>query len=241
MGKIRFIVLCLLLLGAGMIVAETRLVLRSNEVVQGTIIFQNDDVVVIRDAEGNRFQYPTSEIISITDVTDALVEEPTKAAPRKVSIGVQAIGGAVIDAGHEWGTVAGGDFMIGANNVLDKRIFLGGGIGYRALILSDKTYSLMPIQLYAALPLMQGKHAPYLGLGLGYGIALNKDYTGGLYAGVDFGWRMQISNHSALLLSAHASFLQLLREWTEQIDNVAYINRVTHTPCGLAFKAAILF
>ncbi len=240
MRKIRFIILCFLLLQTAIIAAETQLTLRSNEVVIGTIIFQNDDVVVLKDAKGNRFQYPKSEIVSITEATEQPAEEKKEQATRKVNIGVYAVGGAVVD-NKTWGSMAGGDFMIGASNLLDKHIFLGGGVGYRALIFNDKTYSLMPLQLYTAIPLLQGKHAPYVGVGLGYGVALNKQYTGGLYAGIDFGWRMQISNRSALLLSAHATFQQLHSEWTETIDNTEYINKVTHTPCGIALKAAILF
>ncbi len=232
--------LCLLLLGAEMVAAETQLTLRSKTVVIGTIIFQNDDVVVVRDADGNRFQYPKSEIISMEEVNDHPAEEKKKMAHRKVNISLHTVGGAVVDR-QKWGGMVGIDFMIGASNLLDKHIFLGGGVGYRALTFNDKTYSLLPIQLYTAIPLLQGKHAPYVGVGLGYGVALNKQYTGGLYAGIDFGWRMQISNRSALLLSAHATFQQLQSEWTETIDNTEYINKVTHTPCGIALKAAILF
>ncbi len=236
----RFYILLVVLCCGVIVFAETRITLRSSEEVTGTIIFQNEDVVVIRDAKGNRFQYPTSEIVKMEDVTDAPVAVAEQAKPvKKVGIMFQAAGGAVCDPNAGWGGTVGGHFLIGANNILQKHIFLGAGVGYNALMLNETTYSILPIQLYSAVPLLQTKHAPFLGLGVGYGVALNKDYDGGLYAGVDFGWRVQLSTQSALFMGVNATFQQLMTTYTETIEDKIYTNKTTHTPCGLAFKIAI--
>ncbi len=221
------------------VAADVRITLRTAEVVVGTIIFQNDDVVVLKDVNGNRFQYPTTEIVKMEEINEAPKEEaPKKHATKKVGIMFQAMGGAVCDA-QTWGTAAGGQVMIGANNLLQKRIFLGGGVGYHALIMDEDSYSLLPIQIYTTLPLMQTKHAPFLGLGLGYAVALSSAYKGGLYAGVDLGWRMQISEQTALFVGATATFQQLATAYKETIEDKIYTHQTTHTPCAMALKVAI--
>ncbi len=236
----RFFILLLALCCGVNVFAATRITLRSSEEVIGTIIFQNADVVVLRDAKGNRFQYPMSEIVKMEEVLDAPVDEKQQEkSAKKVGIMFHVSGGAVCDPNGSWGGMAGGDFLIGANNILQKHIFLGAGVGYDVLLLNGTNYSLLPIQLYGAIPLLQTKHAPFLGLGLGYGVSLANDYDGGLYAGIDFGWRVQLSSQSALFMGLHATFQQLLTTYTETIEDKLYTTQTTHTPCGLSFKIAI--
>ena len=52
--------------------AET-IVLRTGARVKGTIVFQNEEVVIVRDGNGARFQYPRAEVEQI--VADANAEE----------------------------------------------------------------------------------------------------------------------------------------------------------------------
>ena len=59
-GKIGWL-MCLLLAGTTFVSAEV-VRLKSGKTIEGTILFQNDEVIVIRDASGARFQYPKSEI-----------------------------------------------------------------------------------------------------------------------------------------------------------------------------------
>ena len=44
--------------------AET-LVLRTGTRVQGTIVFQNEEVVILQNSEGARFQYPRADVKEI--------------------------------------------------------------------------------------------------------------------------------------------------------------------------------
>ena len=55
--------------------AET-IVLRTGARVQGTIVFQNEEVVIIRNAEGARFQYPKADVLEI--LADDTVQEEQK-------------------------------------------------------------------------------------------------------------------------------------------------------------------
>ena len=59
--------------------AET-VTLRSGKVITGTILIQNDEVVIIRDANGARHQYPAAEVLSVSS-SDAREEEEHHAQP----------------------------------------------------------------------------------------------------------------------------------------------------------------
>ncbi len=240
-----FILFLLCLLGVALC-AEQRVVLRSNKTIVGTIIFQNEEVVIIRDADGKRFQYLMSEVVRIEEITSKKTEEPKEnLSQKKVGIMLQVTGGALVDSHQptEWGGYTRGQLLIGANNLLGKHIFLGGGVGYEALFLNNHQYHLLPIELYSIVPCMQTKHAPFFGLGIGYGVALKGNYTGGFLADIDFGWRMQISEQTTMLLGVNAHLQQLTDKWVENLPEVNEVitNTATHTLCGLAAKVAFIF
>ncbi len=236
-------ILLLLLFCCGILAAETRLILRSSAEIVGTIIFQNDEVVVVKDAKGNRYQYPMSEVERIEEVVEEAPAPEPEVKPSRVGAMLQIKGGALIDSAlpTEAGGNASGKLIIGAKDVLGKRIFLGGGLGYEALIIADKTFSMLPLELYAAVPFLQTKHAPYCGLGVGYNVTLQKKQIGGLFAEIDFGWRVQVNTKTALMLGVNAHFQQLTNDWQEQVADTWATNNVTHTLCGISAKLALLF
>lgn len=58
------------------------------------------------------------------------------------------------------------------------------------------------------------------GVALGYGVALSKDYLGGLYAGANIGYCYRISSKSALYIAADVQFQQAKIEAHETIEDV---------------------
>lgn len=180
--------------------------LRTGEKKQGEIIFQNEDVVIFKEANGSRYQYPMSEVVSISDDAVAMTTNEKKSSSGKaVGVMLQVTEGAYLvnNAAYEH---IGADLCIGANNIAGKQIFLGGGIGYHALLSKAiGMYAFLPVQVRATIPFGNKKNAPYAGIGIGYGIGLSKSYKGGLAANLDLGWRHQLNSGRTLLLSANAS------------------------------------
>ena len=88
---------------------------------------------------------------------------------------------------------------------------------------------------------METKHAPVFGVALGYGVALSKTYVGGLYAGLDFGYRYQINEKSALALLLSASFQQAKLDVVETIDGVAFSHKVGRNIVSPGLKFAFYF
>ena len=103
---------------------------------------------------------------------------------------------------------------------------------------NDK-YAFLPIQLAVRIPFFQQKHSPMAGVALGYGVALSKDYLGGLYAGANIGYCYRISSKSALYIAADVQFQQAKIEAHETIEDASFTNHTgrsfVHTGVRLGF------
>lgn len=214
-------ILLLFLASVSCAYAET-IILRTGARVKGEIVFQNEEVIIFRDASGARSQYPRAEVLEI--VADVPAEEKqTEEKPqtdmpvKKVSILLELAGGAAIQPKDTVGGTFSVDFLVGSHHIGERHIFVGAGVGYHGLFLGAEKYNFLPIMAAVRMPLLDQKHAPVFGLSLGYGIALSKTYLGGLYAGFDFGYRCQLNPNSALALTAFAQFQQARVTTTEYI------------------------
>lgn len=216
--------------------------LKSGDIIRGTIIFQNEQVLVIKKADGSRFQYLQTDVEAILE--DEAEEAPkeqamTTAKEKKVTASLQFAGGMTVLPGNSAGSESqmGGnvqaDLFIGTCPLLTpssegaggcRGLFLGGGLGYHLHYAGGQPYSFLPIQLRAEAPLTQKRHAPMLGLGVGYGISLQKSAKGGAFADFTFGWRCQLSDSRAISLGLFSNIQQTkLTDHTDIIDGNAFV------------------
>ena len=202
---------------------QHKLVFRSGRVVTGEIVLRNDEVVIIRDGYGTRFQFPMTDIVEITELKDD-EPEPEKVDDtqsrsvtnvKRTSLGVRVAGGVVCldgsaaDANRS--TVGGAiaaDFRLGANNLGGRHIFLGGQVGYRALMAEGKTLSIIPVDVVMELPVITGTHAPMIGANIGYGIGV-AGIRGGVNAGLTLAYRYHFSRTGSLHIGVEAEVQQL--------------------------------
>lgn len=209
--------------------AET-LLLRTGARVKGEILFQNEEVVVLRNAEGARFQYPRAEvqeILMVDPVEEEVVVEEQKdeiKTAKKVSVSLELGGGAACIPNSAVGGGFSVDFLVGSHHIGQRHLFLGAGLGYHGMFIGAEKYNFLPVQVALCLPLLEQKHAPVFGMALGYGIALSKTYKGGLYASIDFGYRYQINEKSALAVVASAQFQQAKIAATEIVEGNTFTN-----------------
>jgi hypothetical protein len=209
--------------------AET-LILRTGARVKGYILFQNEEVVVLRNAEGARFQYPRAEvqeILMVDPVEEEVVVEEQKdeiKTAKKVSVSLELGGGAACIPNSAVGGGFSVDFLVGSHHIGQRHLFLGAGLGYHGMFIGAEKYNFLPVQVALRLPLLEQKHAPVFGMALGYGIALSKTYKGGLYASIDFGYRYQINEKSALAVVASAQFQQAKIAATEIVEGNTFTN-----------------
>ncbi len=227
--------------------AET-IVLRTGARVKGTILMQNEEVLIVRDTEGARFQFPRADVAEIiTDDAPVAVEtaqtgeEPEIRTAKKVSALLEISGGAALRPNEAAGGGVGADLIIGTHHIGSRHIFIGGGLGYHGVFLGAEKYNFLPVQAALRLPLVEGKHAPVFGVSLGYGVALSKNYAGGLYAGMDFGYRCQLNPKTALAVLAFARFQQAKVDVVEVIDGMEFVNRTGRNLVTPGLKLALYF
>lgn len=224
--------------------------MKSGKRYSGEIVFQNEEVVIIRDATGTRFQCPMSDVRSIGDVPAEQTEMVTKIANselqvpvRKVSLSIEAVGGAVTLPREQWGGYVDANFIIGSRQIKGRNILLGGAVGYEGFFFADKTYSFIPLQVVARVPILEAMHAPQVNFSLGYGIATNKNYKGGLHAAIDVCYRYQMNKKSAVFLGINVLFQQASLEGLEKKgDNVYQTDGLTGKGfIGVGAKIGIIF
>ena len=236
--------------------AET-LVLRTGARVKGTIVFQNEEVVIIRNAEGARFQYPRADVQEIKADDEEVVEEqvvqeeePEIKTSKKASILLELSAGSAYVLGESLGAQANVDLLVGSHHIGNRHIFVGAGVGYHGLFLVNpkvttgnpmQVYNFLPIQAAVRMPFLETKHSPVFGVALGYGVALSKNYLGGVYAGLDLGYRCQINSKTAIGAVLYANFQQAKIKAVETVENDTYINYTGRNLVGFGAKFSLYF
>lgn len=227
--------------------AET-IILRTGARMEGTIVMQNDEVVIFRNAEGARFQYPRADVQEILKEDVNAVNEKTEEqanqalqTTKRVSALLEIGGGAAINPNDAAGGGVSADLIIGSHHIGNRHLLIGGGLGYHGLFFKGEKLHFLPIQVALRMPFIEATHAPVFGLSLGYGIALSKEYKGGIYAGVEFGYRYQINAKSALSVVAFAQFLQAKVNVIETIEGEEFINKTGRNFVIPGIKLALYF
>lgn len=223
--------------------AET-IILRTGARVRGEILLQNEEVVIIRDASGARFQYPCAEVVEIIAAEEAEQEVKTEkpievSTQKKATVLVEAAAGVAVLPKDTIGAAMSIDMLVGSHKIGDKHLFLGAGVGYHGFYLADEKYNFMPIEVALRMPLIEQKHAPMFGMALGYGIALSKDYVGGIYAGVDLGYRYTINTKTALVAALYAQFQQARLLTNETIEGNMFSHITGRNLVAAGLKIAI--
>jgi len=229
--------------------AET-ILLHTGARVKGTIVFQNEEVVIVRDESGARFQYLRSDIdriLSDEEVVTTQLEqkEPTDVleitTAKKASILLElSCAPSFMIPFSPFGN-AGIDLLAGTHHIKDRHVFIGAGVGYHGYFQDGYSYNFLPIEAKLSVPFMEAKHAPIFGIALGYGVALSKDYIGGIYTGIDFGYRYQINPKSALAVMAFASFQQARLNTTVTIEGNTYTRKAGRNFVSPGIKFALFF
>ena len=241
----------LLLLTFALCAHAQTIVLRTGARVKGTIVFQNEEVVIVRDTEGARFQYPRADVAEILaddavqpeeQVTQTPEEEAVKTT-KKVSALLEIGGGSAYVPGIGSGASMSVDLIIGSHHIGSRHLLIGGGLGYHGMFMPGETkqYSFLPVQVALRMPLTENKHAPAFGVALGYGVALSKNYVGGLYTGLDFGYRCQVNKRTAIGAMFFARFQQAKLNVTETIEDVEFVNKTGRSFITYGAKFTLYF
>lgn len=226
-----FILLCGLL--SSLAVLADTLVLHSGKRVSGEILIENEQVVILRDENGARHQYPASEVLRVERAEAAAEVQTEVAQPSSISEQTSTqkrttlmpeIGGGVAFLPHDAiGGWLSADVLIGSRQIAGRPMVIGGSVGYLGAFMGGERYNVLPIQVTLRMPMLQeGKHTPIWGANIGYGIGLSKSYRGGLHAGFEVGYGYRMSGGKVVKISAVMRFQQVTIPTEVVIDEFAY-------------------
>lgn len=248
--KTKLSILFLLLLAWVNLSAEI-ITLRSGKVINGQVLIQDEDVIILRDVNGARFQFPMSDVLSIQDVAEQPADEtnspeqqaqqPLAVGGKKATLALELAGGGLSVTSKQMGAYAAADLLIGSRQIKGKPIVLGGSVGYLGAFYQKQAYHFLPICIAVRMPLITGKHAPLIGASAGYGIALSGRYLGGLHMGADIAYRYQINSTNAMTIGLNVRFQQSTLPVTETIDGWQYEHQAGRNMVAFGAKLALLF
>jgi len=218
-------------------------VLQSGKTIEGEIIVVNEDIVMLKDPDGHKFQFPRSEVTEIRQseqIIETQQESTSFSGKGNCALRIDMSGGALFVPSLANGGFGAVDIQIGTRSIGNQRVFLGGSVGYQAAV-TNQLYNFLPLMAVFSMPLMQGKHAPEIGAALGYGFAIKNPSKGGMVTKLDISWRYQYKASSALLLGVQARWQQADVQYTETIEGKEYVSTLGRNFVGLGLRLALEF
>ena len=218
-------------------------VLRSGKTVKGEILLHNEEVVIIRQKDGSRFQFPMQEVLSISAELPPKRQSSTNrtAEDKKVACHFAVAGGTAYTP-NGWGGYINPTVFVGTHTLRNLPIAVGGTIGYHGVFAQGNAYSWIPLQASIYLSPLTSHLSPLaFRLSIGYAFALSQDYTGGICAGMEIGWSHAIGNTSSIFVALNAQALQTRMHVTETVNGNSYRNFRGCTLVSLGMKLGIQF
>ncbi len=221
---------------------ETRIVrvtLNTGTVLDGTIKFENDDVLLLVTDRGERFQLQKSEIKSIGEPVQEVseVREQSSSTPFGVML---TIGGGGAWTSHDSRANVNVDLIMGHRLLLSGAMFLGAGIGYSGGLKKNDNWNTLPVYLhmrYNFLPTK--KNAPVMSISAGYAISLTKDVKGGALGDVSLMYRHVVGTRSAIAVGVYFRAHGYRAQQTTTIDGENYTGKQNGALCALGGRIAI--
>ena len=221
------------------------IVLRSGKNIKGEIIFNNDEVIILRGKDGLRYQYPKAEVVTIKAEKNTIAPADTVkgTTPKRVATQVAIAGGTAHVPYKGWAGLFNAEATLGTHQIMGKEMLLGGSIGYRG-VFTKEAYSWIPVQLVCQVPIelrASTRHRPLIGITAGYAFATNKQWGSGMCAALMIGWGYSFNAHSSLSMALTAQWQQTYISIVETINQMQYNNTIGCSIVGLAIKASMQF
>lgn len=225
--------------------ALTKITLKNGTVFVGEVILKNDELIMLQNNAGERFQFALSEI----DKTETTAIEPTN--PAKTTIGGVAkndnlcgqfefsLGNASARKAFDFKSITQVALAFGNRKSFGKDLFVGVGAGY--LRIGDVNLSLIPATLKIQTYTSKNRTSPYIGFDSGYAFSTSKNYGGGPFAKISVGINHRLNYKSTIYAGISAAVYSIKSSLTEINLNGVYAFNGTTTINDLALKAGFQF
>lgn len=207
-----------------------KITLKSGAVHYGELIVQTDEMIMIQEKDGSRYQFQTTDIEKKETASDS---ETTQESSAKTSTdlhennsGVFALTEAGIydfSAHNTFDHTTAGSLKLSlCKQLLSGNIFAGAGMGIITSIEKDTQISLLPVFVKCNYLLNKNRLSPFAGMEAGYSFSLNKYYEGGMFVSADLGLSIQYSARNFIKLSITTGVQQIRTNLTEATSSGAF-------------------
>ena len=230
--KLLVILLFFVVVVSAQSVVRDKVTLKTGDVFIGNIVLQNNDVVMLTDLKGVRYQFPVAEIKSIEKIEESAVDQQnTTVTPyRDINqgnvCGLLELSGALGNAYNRFSNRPVGQVSLtfGSRQIYSKLLFLGVGVGYLSVVEAQNSelLSFVPVYLRLKNTFLQKKTSPYAFVDAGYSFALNTGFEGGLYAKSGLGFQYNAASKTSFYWGAYAAVQGFSATLTETRNSIPY-------------------
>jgi len=223
----------------------TKITLKSGAFFQGEVILKNEELIMLKDNTGARFQFALSEIEKTETVTTEVANttKPTfvAAVPNDKFCGQfeLSFGNTSARKAFEFKPITQVALAFGNRKSFGKDLFVGLGVGYFRI--GDVNLSLIPatfkIQTYTS----KNRTSPFVGFESGYAFSTSKNVTGGLFAKISAGINHRLNSKSSIYAGISAAVYSLSSRLTETTQNGIYAFDGATTVNALTLKVGFQF
>lgn len=232
-------------LSAGAQENTTKITLKNGAVFVGEVILKNDELIMLKDNTGARFQFALSEI----EKTETATIEPTNTTkPTVVDIASNdnfcgqfelSQGNASARKAFEFKSITQVALAFGNRKSFGKDLFVGLGAGY--LRIGDVNLSLIPATFKIQTYTTKNRTSPFVGFESGYAFSTSKNVKGGPFAKISAGVNHRLNFKSTIYAGISAAVYSISSRLSETTQNGVYAFDGATTINALTLKAGFQF
>lgn len=209
-----------------------KIVLKSGSVYVGEVVLKNEEVIMLKDKSGARFQFQTNEINTITnETTQTISPNSTTSEVYKTESNENFC--SIIEAGiftanarkaFDWQTASQVSISFGNKKTLGKNLFLGVGVGYLYPLSmgASSMPTLIPVFFKVIFIAGKKKNAPHFGIESGYAFSSNDNFKGGIFTTLSSGITFRINYKTALYTSVFGAVYSIKGNLVDNTSTGSY-------------------
>lgn len=219
--------------------SKTKITLKTGAVFIGEVILKNDELIMLKDNTGARFQFSVSEIDKI-EITSAEPTSTIKPENTATSQNKNLCFQLELSTGNAWARKAFGSTSVneamlafGNRKMAGNDFFVGFGVGYFQI--ADANLSFTPLSLKIQTYTSKNRTSPFVGFESGYAFSTSKNYSGGPFAKISLGINHRLNYKSAVYAGVSAGVYSINGQLTEttQNGNFTFVGTTTCNVLGL--------
>lgn len=221
--------------------------LKNGEIYQGEIVLRTAEIVMLKTADGRRYQFQTSEIekIGLENTATTTKNELHQTNQGNFAGIATASGGLAAVPATNFGTsqALSVSLAFGSRNAFGTSAFAGVGAGYLTVFGNEtqQNLSYIPLFIQTNIPLNDTKISPAIGTKAGYMFTLNDRYQGGVFFNISGGMNYKLTSHSSFYAALYAQAQRISGTVIERNEFGEFTRQGNTMIYSLGISTAFLF